>query len=125
MFLRGLALCQDAEVTGEEAVGDPTELALLQMAVTCGIRKKQSEQQCPRIGERSFELCAEDDDDCASRRRQGFCVYERRAGRRTWAMYKNPDKRKYFAAWGSEETEDTKRVGGNVFSRRFVYLPLQ
>lgn len=55
MFLRGLALCQDAEVTGEEAVGDPTELALLQMAETCGIRKKQSEQQYPRIGERSFD----------------------------------------------------------------------
>ena len=55
MFLRGLALCQDAEVTGEEAVGDPTELALLQMAETCGIRKKQSEQQYPRIKERSFD----------------------------------------------------------------------
>lgn len=55
MFLRGLALCQDAEVTGEEAVGDPTELALLQMAETCGIRKKQSEQQYPRIKERAFD----------------------------------------------------------------------
>lgn len=55
MFLRGLALCQDAETAGEEAVGDPTELALLQMAETCGIRKKQSEQQYPRIGERSFD----------------------------------------------------------------------
>lgn len=55
MFLRGLALCQDAEVTGQKAVGDPTELALLQMAETCGIRKKQSEQQYPRIGERSFD----------------------------------------------------------------------
>ena len=55
MFLRGLALCQDAETAGEEAVGDPTELALLQMAETCGIQKKQSEQQYPRIGERSFD----------------------------------------------------------------------
>lgn len=55
MFLRGLALCQDAETAGEEAVGDPTELALLQMAETCDIQKKQSEQQYPRIGERSFD----------------------------------------------------------------------
>lgn len=55
LFLRGLALCQDTESKGEEALGDPTELALLRMAETCGIRKKQSEQQYPRIGERSFD----------------------------------------------------------------------
>ena len=47
MFLRGLALCQDAEVTGEEAVGDPTELALLQMAETCGIRKNSPNSNIP------------------------------------------------------------------------------
>lgn len=55
VFLRGLALCQDAESENNEEVGDPTELALLRLAETCGIRKKQEEQKYPRIAEKAFD----------------------------------------------------------------------
>lgn len=60
-FLEGLALCNDAVIqTGgktaeERQFGDPTELALLRMAMNCGIRKTHVEQEWPRVNERAFD----------------------------------------------------------------------
>ena len=60
-FLEGFTLCNDAVIQKEgkgrkeNVFGDPTELALLQMAFQCGIRKVQVEYEHPRISERAFD----------------------------------------------------------------------
>ncbi len=54
-FLRGLVLCNDAVVTPDSRLGDPTELALLDLALDCGIRKEELERQMPRLAELAFD----------------------------------------------------------------------
>lgn len=60
-FYRGMALCNDAVTnvdpySGEgERTGDPTELALLDAALSFGMKKEQLERRMPRIGELSFD----------------------------------------------------------------------
>lgn len=53
-FLLGCVLCNDGQ-TGEEWVGDPTELALLHMAQNCGIRVGRVREQHPRLQEIGFD----------------------------------------------------------------------
>ena len=54
-FLRGLTLCNDATLEGEERFGDPTELALLDLAAGCGIRRQALEKKLPRTAELPFD----------------------------------------------------------------------
>lgn len=53
-FMEACVLCNDASILGER-LGDPTELALLDMAKSHGIEKEQLEKQFPRIDENSFD----------------------------------------------------------------------
>ena len=53
-FLLGCVLCNDAE-TGEEGMGDPTELALLHMAQDCDARVERLRERYPRINEIGFD----------------------------------------------------------------------
>lgn len=54
-FLAGMTLCNDAVVAGGERMGDPTELALLDLAKQVGVKKELLEQTCPRTGEKPFD----------------------------------------------------------------------
>lgn len=54
LFLEGCVLCNDARI-GEERVGDPTELALLDLGVLYGLCKEQAEKEKPRVDERAFD----------------------------------------------------------------------
>lgn len=54
-FFRGFVLCNDADNSGEERIGDPTELALLDMAGIYGITRGELEQRFPRREELPFD----------------------------------------------------------------------
>lgn len=54
-MLRGLVLCNDASINSENRIGDPTELALLDMAIKVGVKKEELEKQMPRFGELAFD----------------------------------------------------------------------
>lgn len=54
LFLEGCILCNDASV-GENRIGDPTELALLDLGLSHGIEKSRLERRFPRIDERAFD----------------------------------------------------------------------
>ncbi len=54
-FLFGMALCNDAVLDSEKGIGDPTELALLELAAACGINRRALEQTMPRLGELPFD----------------------------------------------------------------------
>lgn len=54
-FLSGMTLCNDAVLDSETGIGDPTELALLELADACGIRRSTLEQTMPRLGELPFD----------------------------------------------------------------------
>lgn len=53
-LLEACALCNDA-VPGKSRLGDPTELALLDLACQHGIEKSRLEKKFPRLDERSFD----------------------------------------------------------------------
>lgn len=53
-FLKGMALCNDSLI-GEERIGDPTELALLDLAARYGVFRDQLERETPRKGELAFD----------------------------------------------------------------------
>lgn len=53
-LLRACVLCNDA-MLGEEAIGDPTELALLLLAQKHGVEKAAEEKEYPRVDEVSFD----------------------------------------------------------------------
>ena len=55
MFYRGFLLCNDAQISGTERLGDPTELALVDMAAGLGLSKAAAEESYPRIGELPFD----------------------------------------------------------------------
>ena len=52
-FLEGYALCNDASIRGER-IGDPTELALLDMAAGFEIQRERLEESFPRTQEIAF-----------------------------------------------------------------------
>ncbi len=55
LFIDGFVLCTDASIEGNSRLGDPTELALLDMGLTLGISKSAQEQSQPRINEQAFD----------------------------------------------------------------------
>lgn len=54
-FFQGMVLCNDASLGQGAGMGDPTELALLDMASRAGLEKEELERQMPRIGELAFD----------------------------------------------------------------------
>ncbi len=54
-FYYGMVLCNDAILEEGNRTGDPTELALLDVAARFGLRKEELEEQMPRMGELSFD----------------------------------------------------------------------
>ena len=54
-FMMGCALCNDGILTGEDRIGDPTELALLYMAKECGVDIGQLRTSYPRVAEKGFD----------------------------------------------------------------------
>lgn len=54
-LFEGCVLCNDALIEQDSRIGDPTELALLDMAADFGIGKKTWERRLPRVEERSFD----------------------------------------------------------------------
>ncbi len=55
LLARGMALCSDAELDGESAVGEPTECALVNYAYKEGLSKYTLKEEEPRIGEAPFD----------------------------------------------------------------------
>ncbi len=54
-FLLGSILCNDGILSGEEKIGDPTELALLYMARDCGVEIDELRACFPRVREKGFD----------------------------------------------------------------------
>lgn len=54
-FLRGMVLCNDAHIQKDNRVGDPTELALLQLALDHGMDGEELRRKEPRTGELPFD----------------------------------------------------------------------
>ncbi len=55
VFMNGFVLCNDASTANNERIGDPTELALLDMGTLVNITREGLEQTNPRINEQSFD----------------------------------------------------------------------
>lgn len=55
LLAKGMTLASDASLEGGNAVGDPTELALLMLADDMGIDRAALHQSAPRIDERAFD----------------------------------------------------------------------
>ena len=55
LLARGLALCCDASIQGGQRVGDPTEIALVELAAQLGLDKDELDRQSPRVGELAFD----------------------------------------------------------------------
>lgn len=55
LFLDGFVLCNDASIDGENRLGDPTEIALLDMGEKYSLTRSALEEQKPRINELSFD----------------------------------------------------------------------
>lgn len=53
-FLEGITLCNDAVLTADSRVGDPTELALLDLAAAYTITRSELERKLPRKDEIAF-----------------------------------------------------------------------
>ena len=54
LFIRGFTLCNDASLEGDR-IGDPTELALLDMAARLDLSREGLEKEWPRINEQAFD----------------------------------------------------------------------
>ena len=54
-FLEGFALCCDAVIEDGNRLGDPTELALLDLAGRFGLKRAALEADSPRVGEIAFD----------------------------------------------------------------------
>lgn len=54
-FIQGFALCNDASLAEGQRLGDPTELALLDMAALSGIERELLEGRMPRKAEIAFD----------------------------------------------------------------------
>lgn len=55
MFMNGFVLCNDASTANSERIGDPTELALLDMGALVDVTREGLEETNPRINEQSFD----------------------------------------------------------------------
>lgn len=54
-FFRGMLLCNDASVEDGKRIGDPTELALVDLAERVGYKQQELAKQLPRRGELPFD----------------------------------------------------------------------
>lgn len=54
-FLQGFTLCNDASIEDGTRIGDPTELALLDMAANFGVTRPMLERAMPRVEEIAFD----------------------------------------------------------------------
>lgn len=54
LLAKGLSLCSDAKVEGG-IYGDPTEVALVEFAMSLGMKKTELEKESPRINEAPFD----------------------------------------------------------------------
>ncbi len=54
-FLEGLILCNDACLTKKQRIGDPTELAFLDLGQSHNLSKEKLERHNPRTGELAFD----------------------------------------------------------------------
>lgn len=54
-LLLGCTLCNDAVIAGENRIGDPTELALLDLAGRYGMERERLEREFTRIDEKAFD----------------------------------------------------------------------
>lgn len=54
-LLEGMTLCNDAVAGRDVRLGDPTELALLDMAGKYGVRQEELVRGMPRVGEKAFD----------------------------------------------------------------------
>ncbi|MBR1931524.1 MAG: cation-translocating P-type ATPase [Lachnospiraceae bacterium] len=73
-FYQAMVLCNDATLSGESRVGDPTELALLEYAQKFGYEKERLEWQMPRISELSFDSDRKMMTTCHRAERNGISV---------------------------------------------------
>jgi len=55
LFVKGFVLCNDASTANGERIGDPTELALLDMGTRISVAREGLEKENPRINEQSFD----------------------------------------------------------------------
>lgn len=55
IFMEGFVLCNDASIVGDTRIGDPTELALIDMGVVFGLSREGLEAAAPRINEQAFD----------------------------------------------------------------------
>ena len=55
LLLKGFALCSDASIANGQRLGDPTELALLDLADRFHMTKESLEAAMPRINEQAFD----------------------------------------------------------------------
>ncbi|MHC1786324.1 MAG: cation-translocating P-type ATPase [Christensenellales bacterium] len=55
LLARALALCSDSEWENEQALGEPTENALVAYAARLGLPKKELAASAPRVGEAPFD----------------------------------------------------------------------
>jgi Ca2+-transporting ATPase len=55
LLINGFILCTDASIHQSVRLGDPTELALLDMGEKFGISKKELEKSYPRVSEQPFD----------------------------------------------------------------------
>ncbi len=55
MHITAMALCSDAEMDGESAIGEPTECALVNDAYKAGMHKDVLKNTYPRVGEAPFD----------------------------------------------------------------------
>lgn len=54
-LLEGFLLCNDAKITADARIGDPTELALLDMGLRAGLDKAVMDEKIPRVRELPFD----------------------------------------------------------------------
>ncbi len=54
-LLLGCSLCNDGVISGGSRIGDPTELALLDLASKYGMEREKLERDYPRIDEKAFD----------------------------------------------------------------------
>lgn len=54
-FLQGMVLCNDAVLSAQSRLGDPTELALLELAASWDMHREELEKRMPRCGEIAFD----------------------------------------------------------------------
>ena len=55
LFIKGFLLCNDASTLHDQRLGDPTELALLDLASRYSLVREDLEKEMPRINEQAFD----------------------------------------------------------------------